>query len=96
LPLSKDQVKHVAHLARVGITEEDVERFRHQLSDVLDYFERLDRVDIEGVPPTSHTLPLHNVMREDETEPSYDVDDILANAPNQEERRFRVRAILEE
>ena len=96
MPLSRDQVEHVAHLARVGITEEDIERFSHQLSDVLDYFERLDRVDIEGVPPTSHTLPLHNVMREDETEPSYDVDDILANAPNQEERRFRVRAILEE
>ncbi len=78
------------------MTEEDIERFSHQLSDVLDYFERLDRVDIEGVPPTSHTLPLHNVMREDETEPPFDVDDILANAPNQEERRFRVRAILEE
>ena len=96
MPLSRDQVEHVAHLARVGITEEDIERFSHQLSDVLDYFERLDRVDIEGVPPTSHTLPLHNVMREDETEPSYSVEDVLANAPNQEERRFRVRAILEE
>ncbi len=96
MPLSRDQVEHVAHLARVGITEEDIERFTHQLSEVLDYFERLDQVDIEGVPPTSHTLPLHNVMREDETEPSYDVDDILANAPNQQERRFRVRAILEE
>ncbi len=96
MPLSRDQVEHVAHLARVGITEEDIERFSHQLSDVLDYFERLDQVDIEGVPPTSHTLPLHNVMREDETEPSYDVDDILSNAPNQQERRFRVRAILEE
>ena len=96
MPLSRDQVEHVAHLARVGVTEEDIERFSHQLSDVLDYFERLDRVDIEGVPPTSHTLPLHNVMREDETEPSYDVEDVLANAPNQEERRFRVRAILEE
>lgn len=96
MPLSRDQVEHVAHLARVGVTEEDIERFSHQLSDVLDYFERLDRVDIEGVPPTSHTLPLHNVMREDETEPSYSVEDVLANAPNQEERRFRVRAILEE
>lgn len=78
------------------MTEEDIERFSHQLSDVLDYFERLDRVDIKGVPPTSHTLPLHNVMREDETEPSYDVDAILANAPDQQEQRFRVRAILEE
>ncbi len=96
MPLSRDEVEHVAHLARVGMTEEDIERFSHQLSDVLDYFERLDRVDIEGVPPTSHTLPLHNVMREDETAPPFDVDDILANAPNQEERRFRVRAILEE
>lgn len=96
MPLSKEQVEHVAHLARVGVTEEEVERFSHQLSDVLEYFERLDEVDTEDVPPTSHTLALHNVMREDEAHPSYDVEAILANAPDQQERRFRVRVILEE
>ena len=96
MPLSKEQVEHIARLARVGVTDEDVERFSHQLSDVLEYFERLDEVDTDDVPPTSHTLPLHNVMREDEAQPSYDVEAILANAPDQEERRFRVRVILEE
>jgi aspartyl-tRNA(Asn)/glutamyl-tRNA(Gln) amidotransferase subunit C len=96
LPLAREQVEHVARLARVGITEAEVDMFSHQLSDVLEYFERLDEVDTEDVPPTSHTLPLHNVMREDEPQPPYDVEEILANAPDQEERRFRVRAILEE
>lgn len=96
MSLSREQVEHVARLARVGITEDDVGRFSHQLSDVLDYFQRLDQVDTEDVPPTSHTLSLHNVMREDEPKAAYDVEDILANAPDQEERRFRVRAILEE
>lgn len=96
MPLSREQVEHVAHLARVGITEEEVETFSHQLSDVLDYFERLREVNTDGVPPTSHTLPLHNVMREDEPAPPFSVKDMLANAPDKEDDRIRVRAILEE
>ena len=96
MSLSREQVEHVARLARVGITEEDVDRFRHQLSDVLDYFERLREVDTENVPPTSHTLPLHNIMREDEPQAPFDADLILANAPDKEDDRIRVRAILEE
>lgn len=96
MSLSREQVEHVALLARVGITEEDVDRFRHQLSDVLDYFERLREVDTENVPPTSHTLALHNVMREDEPQAPLGADEILANAPETEDGRIRVRAILEE
>ena len=96
MSLSREQVQHVARLARVGITEEDIERFSHQLSDVLDYFERLREIDTENVPPTSHTLPLHNIMREDEPQPPFSVDDVLANAPDREDGRLRVRAILEE
>lgn len=96
MSLSREQVQHVARLARVGLTDEDVARFSHQLSDVLDYFERLSRVDTEDVPPTSHTLPLHNIMREDEPQPAFDVDTILANTPEVEDNRIRVRAILDE
>lgn len=96
MSLSREQVQHVALLARVGITEEEVETFSHQLSDVLDYFERLSEVDTSSVPPTSHTLPLHNVMREDEPQPPFSVEDMLANAPDKEDDRIRVRAILEE
>jgi aspartyl-tRNA(Asn)/glutamyl-tRNA(Gln) amidotransferase subunit C len=94
--LSREQVEHVARLARVGITDEDVERFSHQLSDVLDYFDRLREVNTDDVPPTSHTLPLHNIMREDEPQPPLDVEVALANSPSTEDNRIRVRAILQE
>lgn len=96
LPLTPEQVKHIATLARVGLSEGDIQRFSHQLSEILDYFQRLSQVDTEGVPPTAHTLPLRNVMREDEPAPPYSREEILANAPLREGDYFRVRAILED
>lgn len=96
MPLSREQVKHIATLARVGLSEEDISRFSRQLSEILDYFERLRQVDTEGVPPMAHTLPLHNVMRDDEPAPAYPREEILANAPLREGDYFRVRAILDE
>jgi aspartyl-tRNA(Asn)/glutamyl-tRNA(Gln) amidotransferase subunit C len=90
-------VQHIARLARVGLSEEDVEHFSEQLSEILDYFERLSQVDTEGVPPTAHTLPLHNIMREaDEPAPSLGSALVLENAPMRDEDRFRVKVILEE
>ena len=97
MPLSREQVQHIARLARVGLSEEDIERFSEQLSEILDYFERLKQVDTEGVPPTAHTLPLHNVFREDdEPAPPLDREDVLRNAPVREADYFRVKVILEE
>lgn len=97
LPLSREQVQHIARLARVGLSEEDIGRFSEQLSDILEYFERLRQVDTEGVPPTAHTLSLHNVMREsDEPAPPLDKESVLANAPVREGDYFRVKVILEE
>jgi aspartyl-tRNA(Asn)/glutamyl-tRNA(Gln) amidotransferase subunit C len=97
LSLSREQVQHIARLARVGLSEEDIGRFSEQLSEILDYFERLRQVDTEGIPPTAHTLPLHNVMREDdEPAPSLSSEDVLANAPVREGDHFRVKVILEE
>jgi len=89
-------VLHIAHLARVGIADDEVDHFAGQLSQILEYFERLGQVDTADAPPTAHTLPLHNVWREDETEPCLDPEEALANAPLQEGGLFRVKAILDE
>ena len=96
MSLTPDEVRHIALLARVGGSDEDVERFSGQLSSILDYFEELKQVDTDGVPPTAYALDLHNVLRADETAPCTSHADILANAPAQENGYFRVRAVLEE
>ncbi len=95
MPLTPEEVRHNARLARVGLSDDEVSRFQNQLSQILDYFERLQEVDTENVPPTAHTLAMHNVMRDDEPRPSIDKEEVLANAPQREEDLFRVRAVLE-
>jgi aspartyl-tRNA(Asn)/glutamyl-tRNA(Gln) amidotransferase subunit C len=95
MKLSQEEVLHIARLARLGLTQDDVERFREQLSNILDNFEVLKEVESEGVPPTTHAVPLQNVLREDEVAPSLPQDQVLANAPQQEEGHFKVRAVLE-
>jgi len=93
--LTRDQVLHIAHLARVGLTDEDVARFQSQLSQILEHFDVLRRVDTEDVPPTAHTLALQNVQSEDIARPSLPLEAVLANAPEAENGMFRVRAVLE-
>jgi len=95
LKLSREEVQHIALLARLGVDEDDLEKFSVQLSNILENFEILQQVDTTDVPPTSHPVPLSNVLREDEAAPSLDPADILANAPQEEEGCFRVRAVLE-
>ncbi|HXH22110.1 MAG TPA: Asp-tRNA(Asn)/Glu-tRNA(Gln) amidotransferase subunit GatC [Dehalococcoidia bacterium] len=96
MPLSREEVLHVAKLARVGLTEDDVAKFQHQLSDILDHFEVLKLIPTDDVPPTMHTLPLEGVVAEDEPEPSLDRRLVLANAPSEQDGYLRVRAVLEE
>ena len=96
MSLTPDEVRHIARLARLGVTDEDVERFSGQLSAILDFFEELKRIDTENVPPTAYARELHNVMRDDEPGPSAEAEDVLANAPHRDGEYFRVRAILEE
>lgn len=96
MSLSPEQVRHIARLARLGIEDGEVDRFAGQLSEILDYFERLRQVDTEDVAPTAHTLPLHNVFRDDITAPSMDPEETLANAPHRQDDLFRVRAVLDE
>jgi aspartyl-tRNA(Asn)/glutamyl-tRNA(Gln) amidotransferase subunit C len=95
MSLSSEQVLHIARLARVALTPEEVERYAEQLSNILDHFAALSSVDTDGVEPTAHPLPLANVMRADDVQPSLSRSDALANAPEQEEGYVRVRAVLE-
>jgi len=95
MAITREEVRHVATLFRLGLSEDDIARFQEQLSQIIDYFQVLQQVDTEGVEPTSHTLALENVMRDDEPRPSFPSDDILANAPFRENDFFRVRAVLE-
>ena len=93
--LSADEVRHIATLCRIGMTEEEVERLRDQLSNILEQFQVLQDVDTTNVIPTGHSVALQSVMRDDRIEPSYPVEDVLANAPRREGDYFRVRAVLE-
>ena len=95
MAITREQVQHVAMLFRMSLTEEDIAMFQEQLSQIIDYFQVLQQIDTEGVPPTSHPVSLENVMRSDEPRPSYPPEDILANAPQSEGGFFRVRAVLE-
>ncbi|BAL99157.1 MULTISPECIES: Asp-tRNA(Asn)/Glu-tRNA(Gln) amidotransferase subunit GatC [Caldilinea] len=94
--LTSDEVRHVAELARLHLTEEEIERYAQQLSAILDYAERLQEVDTSGVPPTPYVLPLQNVMAEDIPQPSLPNEVALANAPDKANGFFRVRAVFEE
>ncbi|HEU0075883.1 MAG TPA: Asp-tRNA(Asn)/Glu-tRNA(Gln) amidotransferase subunit GatC [Dehalococcoidia bacterium] len=96
MPLSRDEVLHVARLARIGLTDADVKKFRGQLSTILDNFEALRQIDTTGVEPTTHTLPLESVMAADEPIDSLTADEVLANAPLQYDGYLRVRAVLDE
>lgn len=95
MAITPEEVRHIALLARVGLGDDEVSRFQHQLSEILDYFQSLQDVDTDDVPPTAHTLAMDNVMRDDEPRPSFDKEEVLANAPQREDDHFRVRAILE-
>ena len=94
--ITQDDVAHVARLARLDLTPEELHRYTEQLGAVLDYAAEVSALDISGVPPTAHPFPLQNVLRPDEPGPSLDRDEVLAMAPESEDGRFRVPRILGE
>ena len=98
MPIDRDTILHVADLARIALTDEEIERFTGQLSVVLDAVERLKTVDTSQVSPTASTLPLVGVQREDVIRPGLTTDQALANAPKggRDGEFFRVQEILEE
>jgi len=92
--LSKEEVRHVASLARLDLTGEEIERFATQLNEVLQAAGKLQQLDTEEVEPTVHVVPVKNVLRKDEVTESLPDDQVLANAPDRQDGYFRVPRIL--
>ena len=95
MKLSREEVLRIALLARLGLTETDVDRLREQLSDILENFEILQRVDTSNILPTAQSIALQNVIKDDEAATSLSHRQILANAPGREGDYFKVKAVLE-
>jgi len=93
--IDESQVKQVANLARLELTEEEIAKFSVELSSILEYIEKLNELDVEGVEPLAHCLPIHNVFREDVPKDSIDVEKALANAPQRYEEYFKVPKVLD-
>jgi aspartyl-tRNA(Asn)/glutamyl-tRNA(Gln) amidotransferase subunit C len=94
MAISIEDVEHVAKLARLKLTEEEKETYRRQLSDVLEHARKISEVDTSDVPPTSHTLPLRNVFREDRLKPSLSVEEATGGASWAVEGAFKVPRII--
>ena len=95
MPLTKEEVEHIADLARLELTEEEKARYSEQLSAILDYAARLQELDTADIPPTSSVLPARSVLRADEPQPCLSLPELLRNAPLVDDRQFRVPPILE-
>ncbi len=96
MSLTRAEVQHIAELAKLQLTEAEEALYQEQLSDILDYMQRLNTLDTAAIPPTATVLPLRSVMREDVPRPSLPVDEVLANAPARAGDSFEVRVILED
>jgi aspartyl-tRNA(Asn)/glutamyl-tRNA(Gln) amidotransferase subunit C len=94
--ISREDVEQVARLARLALSEAEVERMREQLSGILAYIDTLRTLDTAGVEPTAHAVPLVNVMRDDDNTPCLPQEVALANAPDRSEAYFRVPRIIED
>jgi aspartyl-tRNA(Asn)/glutamyl-tRNA(Gln) amidotransferase subunit C len=94
--LSTEEVLRIAALAKMGVTEADVEKLREQLSNILENFEVLQKLDTTGIPPTAQSIALQNVIMRDEVRPSMPPEEVLANAPQREDDFFKVKIVLED
>jgi len=95
MKLSRQEVQHIALLARLGLTESETEKFQFQISNILENMEILQEVNTDDVPATAQSIALQNVFRPDEAETSSPVEDILTNAPKRDGDSFRVPTVLE-
>jgi aspartyl-tRNA(Asn)/glutamyl-tRNA(Gln) amidotransferase subunit C len=95
MELSRERVEHIADLAKLELSDEEIGRYQAQLSAILAYFEDLQALDTEEIPPTASVLPLRSVTRVDEVEPTLEREEALKNAPEAEDGCFKVPAVLE-
>jgi aspartyl-tRNA(Asn)/glutamyl-tRNA(Gln) amidotransferase subunit C len=95
MPISRAEVEHVARLAQLGLTPDEIEEMTEQLSSVLEHIAKLDQVEVADVPPTAQAIPRANVMRDDTVQPSWPPEATLANAPHTADDFFEVQAIFD-
>ena len=95
MSVSKEEVKHIAALSRLNLTEEELEKYTKDLSNIVDYANELAKIDIEGVKPTAHILDIKNVFRKDSVDSSYDREKILQNAPTKAAGCITVPKVVE-
>jgi aspartyl-tRNA(Asn)/glutamyl-tRNA(Gln) amidotransferase subunit C len=95
MTISRADVQHVARLARVGLSEDEMDQLALELDHILDAMEELRRLDTSAIPPTAQVIPLQNVMRDDVSRPPWPVDDILLNAPAVRDQQFVVPPVLD-
>jgi len=93
--ITRDEVLHVARLARLVLTDDEVERFTEQLGVILEYAQDMAELQVDDVPPTAHPVPVDNALRADDARPGLDREEVLAQAPAAEDGRFRVPRILD-
>lgn len=93
--ISMEQVKHVAHLARLAITDEEAEKYTEQLDRIITFAEQLNELNTDNVEPTSHVIQLKNIMREDKAEKGLPLEDVLKNVPEHENGQMKVPPIIE-
>ncbi len=95
MSITNKDVQHVAKLARLNLSADEEQMFTEQLNAILQYAEKLNELDTEGVEPTTHVLPVSNVMREDVERESLPIEKVMLNAPEEEDGQFKVPAVLE-
>ncbi|MBM3935436.1 MAG: Asp-tRNA(Asn)/Glu-tRNA(Gln) amidotransferase subunit GatC [SAR202 cluster bacterium] len=95
MKLTKEEVRHISKLARVGMTDDELELMSGQLSNILEHFDVLQKANTEGVDATGHSADVNTVMRRDEPRPSLSRDEVFANAPQHEGEFVRIKAVLE-
>ena len=94
MSISLEEVEHIAKLARLQLTEEEKKRFQVELGKILEYFDQLKKLDTENVPPMTHAVPIENVLRDDEVQPSLPVEEALQNAPEKKDSYFQVPKVV--
>jgi aspartyl-tRNA(Asn)/glutamyl-tRNA(Gln) amidotransferase subunit C len=94
--IDEQQVRHVAVLSRLKLSDEEVATFSRQLSDILEYVQKLNELDTSNIEPTAHAVPVNNVFRDDEPEEPLGVDEALANAPERQDSFYKVPKVLDQ
>lgn len=94
--ITEEMVRHVAHLSRLEFNDEQIKNFTKQLNSILEYMDKLNELDTANVEPTSHSVALTNVFRDDKVEQPLSVEDALANAPEKEDNCFKVPKVIQE